>query len=112
MVERISILSPNEKSSNINKIEQFIFTSTFSIFEKDYSYKVFENEPISCKNYYGLSKLLAEKMLYSFYKKNRINIDILRIPRVIALNKSSFLHTMVKSAVNRNKIYIKRNTAI
>ena len=58
------------------------------------------------KNYYGLSKLLAEKMLYSFYKKNKINIDILRIPRIIDLNKSSFLHKMIKSAINNNKIWI------
>ena len=89
------------------KIKKIIFTSTEHVHGDKFG-KIEDAERVEVfpKNYYGLSKLLAEKMLYSFYKKNRINIDILRIPRVIALNKSSFLHTMVKSAVNRNKIYI------
>ena len=89
------------------RVKKIIFTSTEHVYgDKIGKIKDAKSVEVFPKNYYGLSKLLAEKMLYSFYKKNRINIDILRIPRVIALNKSSFLHTMVKSAVNRNKIYI------
>jgi len=89
------------------RVKKIIFTSTEHVYGDKFG-KIEDTERVEVfpKNYYGLSKLLAEKMLYSFCKKNGINVDILRIPRIIALNKSSFLHTMIKSAVNKNKIYI------
>ena len=49
--------SENIKKSAIkNNIENLIFTSTFSLFEKNYDYLISEEEPISCKNYYGITK--------------------------------------------------------
>ena len=92
------------------KVKKIIFTSTEHVYGNNFN-KLEDSErtEVFPKNYYGFSKLLAEKMLYSFYNKYRINIDILRIPRVIALNQSSFLHKMVKSAINKNIILIKNN---
>ena len=62
------------------KVKKIIFTSTEHVYgDKIGKIEDAERVEVFPKNYYGLSKLLAEKMLYSFYKKNRINIDILRI---------------------------------
>ena len=56
--------SENIKKSAIkNNIENLIFTSTFSLFEKNYDYLISENEPISCKNYYGVTKFEVENIL-------------------------------------------------
>ena len=43
------------------KIKNFIFTSTFSIYEKNYTKSIKENEIPSAKNFYGKSKFAIEK---------------------------------------------------
>ena len=56
--------SENIKKSAIkNNVYNLIFTSTFSIFEKNYDYLIDESEPISCKNYYGITKSNVENIL-------------------------------------------------
>jgi len=62
-------------------VEHFIFTSTFSIFERDYSYLIPEDEPASCKNYYGISKVETERFLLS--SKCKMNIIIFRCPIIV-----------------------------
>ena len=69
------------RSISENKIKNFIFTSTFSIFEKNYSNLINEIEPISCKNFYGLSKAEAERILLCSDKD--LNITIFRCPVIV-----------------------------
>ena len=64
-----------------NKIKNFIFTSTFSIFEKNYTGLIDEIEPISCSNLYGLSKAEAERILLCADKD--LNITIFRCPVIV-----------------------------
>ena len=45
------------------KIKNFIFPSTFSIYEKNYQNKIKENEKPSAKNFYGKSKYKIEQVL-------------------------------------------------
>tara|TARA_B100000963_G_scaffold308374_1_gene283837 strand:+ start:1125 stop:2138 length:1014 start_codon:yes stop_codon:yes gene_type:complete len=61
--------------------KQFIFTSTFSIFEKNYENLIDEIEPISCSNYYGLSKAETERILLSTGKN--FNVTIFRCPVIV-----------------------------
>ncbi len=68
-------------SSAKNKINNLIFTSTFSLFEKNYSKLIGEEEPISCNNLYGLSKAEAERILLSSDKK--LNVTIFRCPVIV-----------------------------
>ncbi len=56
------------------------------------------------KNYYGLSKLLAEKILYNFYKERKINVVILRFPRVIAFDEKNILSVMIHNAIYKKKL--------
>ena len=62
------------------------------------------------KNYYGSTKLIAEKILLNFFKKNKVNVDILRIPRVIQNNKD-FISNMINQAFQSKKIIINQSKA-
>ena len=67
------------------KVKQIIFTSTFSIYEKNYDKLIKESEKPSTMNKYGLSKFFIEKRLKSLRK---INVTIFRVPIVIGQSRS------------------------
>lgn len=69
------------KSAVKNKVENLVFTSTFSLFEKNYDYLINESEPISCKNYYGVTKSEVEKVLLN--SESELNISIFRCPIIV-----------------------------
>ena len=70
-----------QRSAIKNNVENLIFTSTFSLFEKNYDYLISESEPISCKNYYGITKFQVENHLLN--KDTKINITIFRCPIIV-----------------------------
>ena len=67
------------------KIKNLIFTSTFSIYEKNYKRLIDESQKPSTKNKYGLSKFKIETKLKSL--KNT-NVTIFRVPIVIGQSRS------------------------
>ena len=73
------------KCADKYNVEYLIFTSTFSIFEKDYLYLIPEDEPASCKNYYGISKVETERFLLS--SKSDVNIIIFRCPIIVDVSR-------------------------
>jgi len=70
-----------KKSAINNNVENLIFTSTFSLYEKNYDYLISETEPISCKNYYGLTKSEVETLLLD--SDSELNISIFRCPIIV-----------------------------
>jgi len=70
-----------KKSAIKNNVENLIFTSTFSLYEKNYDYLISESEPISCKNYYGITKSEVEKLLLD--TESELNISIFRCPIIV-----------------------------
>ena len=70
-----------KKSAINNNVENLIFTSTFSLYEKNYDYLISETEPISCKNYYGITKSEVEKLLLD--SDSELNISIFRCPIIV-----------------------------
>ena len=70
-----------KKSAIKNKVENLIFTSTFSLYEKNYNYLISESEPISCKNYYGITKFEVERLLLD--SESELNISIFRCPIIV-----------------------------
>ena len=74
------------KAARKFKTKQFIFTSTFSIFEKNYEDLIDEVEPISCRNYYGLSKAETERILLSTEKS--FNVTIFRCPVIVEKSRA------------------------
>ena len=67
------------------KIKNFIFTSTFSIYEKNYVRPISEKEPPSAKNLYGKSKFKVETLMKKSALKRHI---ILRVPIVVGKSRS------------------------
>ena len=70
-----------ERSAIKNNVKNLIFTSTFSLFEKNYDYLINESEPISCKNYYGITKFEVENHLLD--TDTNLNISIFRCPIIV-----------------------------
>ena len=70
-----------KKSAINNNVENLIFTSTFSLYEKNYDYLISEAEPISCKNYYGITKSEVETLLLD--SDSELNISIFRCPIIV-----------------------------
>ena len=100
------------KVSKKMKIKKIIYVSTEHVYGDNAKNtdKTMLIEP-NPKNYYGVSKLLSEKILYSFYKKNNVSIDILRVPRVIDYEIKNLISTMIESTNKKKKITINNTKA-
>ena len=95
------------------KVEKFIFTSTFSIFEKNYDSPIDEKEPSSAIVEYGKSKYAAENLILSHPFNG--DVVIFRCPVIIGkkrLDKLALLFEMVYQNLNiwligegKNKIH-------
>jgi len=94
------------KKKNIKKI---IFSSTEHVYgDNDISNnKCLNLEPFP-KNYYGFSKLLAEKCLYNFYKKTFVSVDILRIPRVVYFDDKGIINKIIINFLTNKNIFLKK----
>lgn len=100
------------KVSKKMKIKKIIYVSTEHVYGDNAKNtdKTMLIEP-NPKNYYGVSKLLSEKILYNFYKKNNVSIDILRVPRVIDYEIKNLISTMIVSINKKKKIIINNTKA-
>jgi len=98
--------------NNIDRthLKKIIFLSTEQIYGDNQinflQNKFYEPQP---KNYYGISKLLAEKALFNFYHncEKKISIDILRVPRVIDYSKNNIIYNLIEKIKKNNKIVIR-----
>jgi len=89
-------------------IKKIIFSSTEHVYgDHDVSNKKCLNLEPFPKNYYGFTKLLAEKYLYNFYKKTNIAVDILRIPRVVYFGDNGLISKIITNFFT-NKIFFKK----
>ena len=80
-----------------NNVEKFIFTSTFSIFEKNYTSPIDEEELPSAVVQYGKSKYAAENLILKHTYRG--DIVIFRCPVIIGkkrLDKLALLFEMVR----------------
>ena len=87
--------------AEIYNVSKFIFTSTFSIFEKNYDSPIDEKEPSSAIVDYGKSKYAAENLILSHTYKG--DVVIFRCPVVIGkkrLDKLALLFEMVRQKTN------------
>jgi UDP-glucose 4-epimerase len=90
------------------KIKKIIFTSTEHVYgDNSVNFNSTTKQESYPKNYYGASKILSEKILYSFYK-NQLNasVDIFRIPRVINYSGTDLISKMIHDAIYKNKIIL------
>ena len=83
------------------KVSKFVFTSTFSIFEKNYDSPIDEKEPASAIVDYGKSKYAAENLILSHTYQG--DVVIFRCPVVIGkkrLDKLALLFEMIRQNTN------------
>ena len=92
------------KSAIKNNVENLIFTSTFSLYEKNYDYLINELEPVSCKNYYGITKFEAEKELLESYSK--LNIFIFRCPIIVDKSRAHRLGVLFEFVKDNCTLWI------
>ena len=85
------------------KIRSFIFTSTFSIYEKNYIKPILENENPSAKNLYGKSKYKVETILKKSKLKNYI---ILRVPIVVGKSRSHRMGILFEMIRNNFPLFL------
>ena len=100
------------KLAKNKKIKKLIFISTEHVYgdnaKKTSKTKTIEPNP---KNYYGVSKLFSEKILYKFYKENSICIDILRIPRVVFDKIDNPISSMLINAIEKKRVILNNTKA-
>ncbi len=85
------------------KIKNFIFTSTFSIYEKNYIKPILEKENPSAKNLYGKSKYQVETIL----KESKLkNYTILRVPIVVGKSRSHRMGILFEMIRNNFPLFL------
>lgn len=86
------------------KINKFYFSSTFSIYERNYNFLINETEPISAKNIYGISKAESERILLS--SDSEISVIIFRLPIVVDVTRVHRLGIVFEFIKDGKKIFI------
>ena len=89
----------------INFQKKIIFFSTEHVYGDNTVIKNNNFNEQFPKNFYGSTKLFSEKILYSYWKKNKISIDIFRVPRIVVEKKKNLISDILyKIKKNRNII--------
>ena len=90
------------------QIEQFIYTSTGSIFSRVNKENVFdENSTPTPQSYYGLTKFFSEKMLEIEFSSSNIQVSVVRFPSVFGGNsEQSIVDVFYDSAINNQNIEV------
>jgi len=121
VVEKNNSNLKDYKENNIIKFEiflkrlikyncrKFIFISSAAIYEESDT-KISENFITKPKSYYGKSKLLGEKLIKKYLKKNKTQFTILRLFNIIGgkminTNNSSVLSLWRNNIQQKKKIY-------
>lgn len=75
--------------------KQFVFISSVSVYGVISGNLINEETPLTAKDPYGNSKILAEKLIEDWCKKNNIVCTILRLPLLIGKNPPGNLGAMI-----------------
>lgn len=97
------------ESGALSRCGKFIFDSTEQVFGDSYEEGLRTTHSIPRPiNYYGLSKLVTERALLSYYEGIDRAVDILiyRYPRVHGINTDDVINKMVASALIDGTIYV------
>ncbi len=111
--KRTNIVIQNFLTSlkELNFKGKIIYASSIAVYGKDKNFTneyVNEKSPTNPKNYYGLSKILAENQFIYFQKKYKLKIYILRITSVFGLNlKKQVIYEMINKVKNHKSNIIK-----
>ena len=88
------------EKNNLPKV--FIFISTVAVYGREEGTQITEEHPISGKTPYAESKLIAERFLQNWCKRNNVKLIILRPSLIAGKNPSGNLGDMI-SAINKGR---------
>lgn len=77
--------------------KQFVFISSVSVYGILSGNNISEDNPLTAKDSYGNSKILAEILIQNWCKQNNIICTILRLPLVIGMNPPGNLGAMISA---------------
>ena len=93
-----------------HKIKKIIFTSTEHVYgDNHFEKKNIKNLEPNPKNYYGVTKLISEKIIQNFCNQRKISLDILRFPRVISKNNYNIISKIKKVTLTKKNILINKS---
>lgn len=75
--------------------KQFVFISSVSVYGVLSGNNINEENPLTAEDTYGNSKILAERLIQNWCKKNNIVCTILRLPLVVGINPPGNLGGMI-----------------
>lgn len=92
-------------------ISQFIYISTGSIFSKKINNSIFDESTCpNPKNYYGLTKYIAERLVEIELEKTNIKTSIVRFPSIFGINSGGgIVETFYTSAKESKPIEVYSN---
>lgn len=102
--EKQEFFNANEQGTKnlLNAIENsgipkaFIFISSVAVYGRDSGVLINEEEPLLAKDPYGLSKIVAEKLVKEWCEKNNVICTILRLPLIAGPMPPGNLGAMIK----------------
>ena len=84
--------------------KQFIYVSTSSIFSKVTNGTLFNEKVIpNPSSYYGLTKYISEKILYTEFKETDTQVSIVRFPSIFGKNDSEGIVKLFYNKAMNNK---------
>ncbi len=86
-----------------NKIRNFVFFSSVSIYGKQNSISINENWSGNELSLYGISKLFGE----TYLKNQNLNILILRLPAILTKKDNTYISSLLTSLKNNETITLK-----
>jgi len=92
------------EASRICQIERIVFPSTISIFGIDAKEPVRENEAQHPTSFYGITKLICERIASYYFKRYGIDFVAVRFPRVVNPGRKSIGAAGYPSAMVENAI--------
>lgn len=103
-IEKESFLQVNVKGTNNllkgleNKIpSQFVFISSVAVYGLDSGQDISEGSPLLAHDPYGMSKIIAEKLVTDWCFQNNVICTILRLPLLVAKSPPGNLGDMHKA---------------
>lgn len=88
----------------VNKPKNFVYISSVSVYGITEGNDISENAATLANDPYGLSKIIAEKIIKFWCQNNNIKCTILRLPLVVGKNPPGNLGNMINS-IQRKKFY-------
>ena len=100
------------EASNKNGISRIVFISTTAIYGFNHITEVTENSTPNPTYNYAFSKLEAEEFLFSFGRKNKIDITVIRPGNVYGPDDHTFMEKYINAMLKKQMAFINHGESL